>query len=141
MRSIISRTTGADSPQAEKVLSREDVIKLQKTVREVPLAYHVKDYVVRLLRATHPELEGATDTVKRYVATGGSPRGAQALILAAKIRALFDGRVSAGIDDVRAVATPALRHRILLNFEGEAESVTTDAVISELVEKLPEAAD
>ncbi len=141
LHEIINRTTGAVSPRAEQVVSTADVLRLQRTVREVPLADHVKDYAIRLLRATHPDLEGATETVKRFVATGGSPRGAQALILAAKIRALLDGRITAGIDDVRAVAPPALRHRILLNFEGEAESVTTDAVISELIEKLPEAAD
>ncbi len=141
LHEIINRTTGAESPRAEQVVSTADVLRLQRTVREVPLADHVKDYAIRLLRATHPDLEGATETVKRFVATGGSPRGAQALILAAKIRALLDGRITAGIDDVRAVAPPALRHRILLNFEGEAESITTDAVISELIEKLPEAAD
>lgn len=141
LHEIILRTTGAETPVAEKVLSTEDILRLQRTVRQVPIAHHVKDYVVRLLRATHPDLEEATPTVKRFVATGGSPRGAQALILAAKIRALLDGRVTAGIDDVRLVAAPALRHRILLNFEGEAESVTTDAVISELVEQLPETLD
>lgn len=141
LHEIILRTTGAETPTAEKVLSTEDILRLQRIVREVPIAHHVKDYVVRLLRATHPDLEEATPTVKRFVATGGSPRGAQALILAAKIRALLDGRVTAGIDDVRVVAAPALRHRILLNFEGEAESVTTDAVISELVEQLPETLD
>lgn len=140
LHKIIDRTTGAESLRAQQVVSTEDILRLQRTVREVPLADHVKDYAIRLLRATHPDLEGATDTVKRYVATGGSPRGAQALILAAKIRALLDGRITAGIDDVRAVAPPALRHRVLLNFEGEAESITTDAVIGELVEKLAEAA-
>jgi len=141
LHEIIDRTTGADAPQAKKAIGKEDIVRLQRTVREVPIPEHVKDYVVRLLRATHPDLEDATPSVKRFVATGGSPRGAQALLLASKIRALLDGRVSAGIDDVRAVAAPALRHRILLNFEGEAESVTTDSVIAELVEHLPEAHD
>jgi len=140
LHEIINRTTFASAPRAEKVLSAADVSRLSLTVRQVPVAEHVQDYVVRLLRATHPDLDGATEQVKRYVATGGSPRGAQAMLLAAKIRALMAGRIAASIDDVRAVAPAALRHRILLNFEGEAESITTDAVICELIEQLAEAA-
>jgi len=139
LHEIINRTTFGHSPKAERVLSAEDIKRLIAVVREVPIAHHVQDYVVRLLRATHPELEGATEQVRRYVATGGSPRGAQAMLLAAKIRALMAGRVTAGIDDVKHVAPPALRHRLLLNFEGEAEAVTTDSVIAELLERLPEA--
>jgi MoxR-like ATPase len=141
LHEIISRTTGETESKTERVLSREDVVRLQGTVRRVPVPHHVQDYVVRLLRATHPKLEGSSDMVRRFVATGASPRGAQAMILAAKIHALFDGRIGAGIVDVKAVAAPALRHRILLNFEGEAESITTDAVIEELLGKLPEAVD
>jgi MoxR-like ATPase len=141
LHEIMNRTTFSSTARAERVLSAEDVVRLSRTVREVPVAGHVQDYVVRLLRATHPNLEGATDMVKRYVGTGGSPRGAQAMLLASKIRALMAGRIAASIDDVRAVAGPALRHRILLNFEGEAESITTDAVIAELLEQLAEAAN
>ncbi len=140
LHEIINRTTFETTPRAQKVLGAEDILRLSSTVRQVPVAEHVQDYVVRLLRATHPDLDGATDMVRRYVATGGSPRGAQAMLLASKIRALMSGRIAASIDDVRAVATPALRHRILLNFEGEAESITTDAVIAELIEDLAEAA-
>ena len=140
LHEIINRTTFETMPRASEVLGRDDILRLKQTVRSVPVAEHVQDYVVRLLRATHPDLEGATDMVRRFVATGGSPRGAQAMLLAAKIRALMQGRIAASIDDVRAVAKPALRHRILLNFEGEAESITTDAVISELIEHLAEAA-
>lgn len=138
---IIERTTGAESGRAEKVLSAEDILRLQATVRQVPIPHHVQDYAVRLLRATHPELSAPTKMVQRFVSTGASPRGLQAMILASKVRALLDDRVIPGIDDVRAVAPPALRHRILLNFEGEAEGVTTDAVISELISELPEALD
>jgi MoxR-like ATPase len=139
LHEIINRTTFGHVPSAERVLSGDDIRRLISTVREVPIAPHVQDYVVRLLRATHPELEGATDQVRRYVATGGSPRGAQAMLLAAKIRALMAGRIAAGIEDVKFVATPALRHRLLLNFEGEAEAITTDSVIAELLQRLPEA--
>lgn len=135
---IMGRTTGAQEARVQPVVTREEVVDLQQTVRAVPVPEHVLDYVVRLLRATHPNLEGATDRVRRFVATGGSPRGAQALLLAAKIRALLAGRITASIDDVRAVAPPSLRHRLLLNFEGEAEGVSTDDVIGELLEKLPE---
>ena len=121
-----------------KGFSGKDVIELQRTVRAVPVPRHVQDYAVRLLMATHPELPGATAKVKRFVSTGGSPRGAQALLLGAKIRALFANRFAPSLDDVRAVAKPALRPRVLLNFEGEAESVTTDAVIDEILAELPE---
>jgi MoxR-like ATPase len=113
---------------------------MQKLVRTVPVTHHVQDYAIRVLRATHPDGEGATDKVRRYVRTGASPRGAQAMLLASKIRALFQGRFAASIDDVKASALPALRHRILLSFEGEAEGVRTDDVIAEILERLPEAA-
>ncbi len=141
LHEILDRTTGIEQASTERALSRDDILRLQHIVRKVPVPHHVKDYIVRFLRATHPELEGATQMVKRFVATGGSPRGAQAMILASKIHALFDGRVTAGLEDVRAVAPAALRHRILLNFEGEAEAITTDAVIEELIQQLPEALD
>jgi MoxR-like ATPase len=93
---------------------------------------------VRLLQATHPDGEGALDQVKQFVRFGSSPRGAQALLLAAKIRALFEGRFAASLDDVRAVALPALRHRVLLNFEGEAEGIKTDDLIKDIIKKLPD---
>ena len=111
---------------------------MQRLVREVPVARHVQDYAVRLLQATHPTEKGALDAVKRFVKFGASPRGAQALLLAAKIRALFDGRFAASIDDVKGVTLPALRHRVLLNFEGEAEGVKTDDVLGEILKALPE---
>jgi MoxR-like ATPase len=111
---------------------------MQALVRSVPAAHHVKDYAVRVLEATHPSGADASDKVKRFVRTGASPRGAQAMLLGAKIRALFEGRYAPAIDDVRAVALPALRHRILLNFEGEAEGITTDQVIAEIIGRLPE---
>jgi MoxR-like ATPase len=135
---IIDRTTGLQMDRAIVALTAEDVLSLQRTVRQAPVPAHVKDYVVRLLRATHPDLEGATSDVERYVAAGASPRGAQAMLLAAKIRALFDGRLAASLDDVRAVAKDALRHRIQLNFEGEAEGISTDQVIDSLISTLPE---
>jgi MoxR-like ATPase len=133
---ILDRTTSEVDTKVERVLQREDVLAMQQLVRRVPAARHVTDYAVRLLQATHPTDPDAPESVKRFVASGGSPRGAQALVLASKIRALFEGRFAAAVDDVKAVAKPALRHRVLLNFEGEAEGVKTDAVIDELLVKI-----
>jgi MoxR-like ATPase len=138
LHTILERTTGTEVDSAHQVLSREQLLQMQGFVRTVPVARHVTDFAVRLVLATHPEQEGAPDLCKRFVATGASPRGAQALILAAKINALFAGRYAAAIDDVRQAALPALRHRVLLNFEGEAEGVKTDQVIESILSALPE---
>ncbi|WP_437964960.1 MoxR family ATPase [Sorangium sp. So ce260] len=138
LNSILERTTGTDAVAARPVLKRERIIAMQRLVREVPVAKHVQDYAVRLLQATHPTEGDSLDEVKRFVKFGGSPRGAQALLLAAKIRALFEGRFAASVDDVRACALPALRHRVLLNFEGEAEGVKTDEVLQAILKHLPE---
>src|SRR5215471_17833603 len=107
--------------------------------REEPVAHHVQDFVIRVLEATHPESSEAPEETKRFVRVGASPRGAQSILLAAKIRALFAGRFAASIDDVRKVCHPALRHRVLLNFEGEAEGIKTDQIIDEILRRTPEA--
>jgi MoxR-like ATPase len=138
LHAILERTTGTSSPDAHPVLNRERLLQMQKLVREVPIARHVQDFAVRLLQATHPTEAGSLDMVKRFVKFGASPRGAQALLLAAKIRALFEGRFAASVGDVKASALPALRHRVLLNFEGEAEGVKTDEVLNEILKHLPE---
>jgi MoxR-like ATPase len=138
LNQILERTTGTEIPKVKAVLSRDRIITMQQMVREVPIAKHVQDYAVRLLQATHPTEKDSLETVKRFVKFGSSPRGAQALLLAAKIRALFQGRFAASIDDVRASALPALRHRVLLNFEGEAEGVKTDELLQEILKQLPE---
>ncbi|MEO7327036.1 MAG: MoxR family ATPase [Minicystis sp.] len=138
LNEILERTTGNVAPKVKPVMSRERIVQMQKLVRDVPIAKHVQDYAVRLLQATHPTEKDALDVVKRFVKFGGSPRGAQALLLASKIRALFQGRFAASLDDIRAVALPALRHRVLLNFEGEAEGIKTDQVIQDILKHLPE---
>mgnify|MGYP000647400014 CR=1 FL=1 len=138
LNAILERTTGAETPSVRPVLNKERILQMQRLVREVPASKHVQDYVVRLLQATHPTEDDSLDAVKRFVKFGASPRGAQALILAAKIRALFDGRFAPSIEDVRACALPALRHRVLLNFEGEAEGVKTDEVLKAILKHLPE---
>jgi MoxR-like ATPase len=136
---IMDRTTRDEMPQPQKVLSKERVLEMRELVRRVPLARNVQDYAVRVLEATHPESTETTPMVKKYVRYGSSPRGAQAMLLAAKIRALLSGRFAVAIDDIRATATPALRHRVILNFEGEAEGVPTDACIADILQKTPEA--
>ncbi|MEN9579964.1 MAG: hypothetical protein RJA70_2973 [Pseudomonadota bacterium] len=138
LHTILDRTTSDHQASVTPTLNAADVLALQKLVRTVPVANHVKDYAVRLVLATHPSDETAPDTVKRFVSTGASPRGAQALLLASKIFALFEGRFAASIDDIKRAALPALRHRVLLNFEGEAEGVTTDQVLTAVLAKLPE---
>jgi MoxR-like ATPase len=138
LHTIIDRTTTEFAVEVKPVVTRAEILELQMLVRTVPVARHVQDYAIRLLQATHADLSGATAKVRRFVRTGGSPRGAQALLLGAKIRALYEGRFAAAIEDVKATALPALRHRILLNFEGEAEGVKADDVIAEIVKELPE---
>jgi MoxR-like ATPase len=138
LHSIVDRTTGAVVPSVKPVLDRESILEMQQLVREVPVARHVQDYAIRVLQACHPDGEEAPDMVRRFVRFGPSPRGAQATLLAAKIRAVFDGRFAASIDDVKAVVLPALRHRVLMNFEGEAEGVRTDQVLDHIIKKLPD---
>ncbi|MDP9034170.1 MAG: MoxR family ATPase [Myxococcota bacterium] len=139
LHQILDRTTGAGLEKRAAVLDRDAILGMQQLVRKVPVARHVQDYAVRVLQATHADGPDAPDLTKRFVRYGSSPRGGQALLLAAKIRALFAGRFAASVDDVRAVAHAALRHRILLNFEGEAEGIRTDQVIDTILESVPEA--
>jgi MoxR-like ATPase len=138
LHEILDRTTGSGIDKRTAVLTREDILEMQQLVRQVPVARHVQDYAVRALQATHPDGPDAPDIVKRFVRYGSSPRGAQAVLLAAKIRALFDGRFAASVDDVRASVHPAMRHRVLLNFEGEAEGIKTDQVLDAIVKSVPE---
>ena len=134
---ILDRTTGTKSASARPVLDGPTLLKMRQFVRAVPVAASVAEYVVRVLRATHPDDARAPDLVKRYVRFGGSPRGAQAVLLAARIRCVMDGRKSPSIDDVRAVAPSALRHRVILNFEGEAEGVGIDKVLAQVLTSVP----
>ncbi|MEB2313186.1 MAG: MoxR family ATPase [Sorangiineae bacterium] len=139
LHAIVDRTTTDTEPKVEHVITRDEILEMQKLVRTVPVARHVQDFAIRVLQATHPDGEDAPEQVRRFVRTGASPRGAQAMLLAARVRALFDGRFAASIDDVKASALPALRHRLLLNFEGEAEGVRADDIIQGILSVLPEA--
>jgi MoxR-like ATPase len=136
---ILDRTTGSEEPAVRPVLGRERLLAMRALVREVPVARPVQDYAVRLIEATHPARSSVAE-VKRFVRYGSSPRGAQAVMLAAKIEALRDGRFAPSFADIRRVALPALRHRVLLNFDGEAEGVTADAVVGAVLAGLPEMA-
>jgi len=132
--SIMDRTTGAEAVVASKVCTAAEIVEMQRLARAVPIAPHVTAYAVSILAATHPDQGRAPDLVRDYVRYGGSPRGAQALVTAGKIYALLDGRFNVSIDDIRAVALPALRHRIILNFEGEAEGITSEAVVRTILD-------
>ena len=138
LHTILDLTTGGAHAGPQHVLDRDTILGMQALVREVPIARHVQDYAIRVLQATHPDGPDAPELARRFVRFGASPRGAQAVLLAAKIRALFEGRFAASIDDVRASALPALRHRVLLNFEGEADGIKTDQVIDAILKALPE---
>ncbi len=136
MHAILDRTTGNDVAEVKTVLPRERILALRELVRRVPVARTVQDLAVRAVMATHPDRAEATPKVKRFVRFGASPRGAQAVLLGAKIRAVMQGRFAASADDVRACALPALRHRVILNFEGEAEGVRADDVLTEVLSAL-----
>jgi len=136
---IMDRTTGPAMPATTHVASGEVVRAMQALAREVAVAAHVKDYVARVVRATHPDGEAAT-LARRFVRYGASPRGAQALLLAAKVRALLEGRANVAFEDLHRVSLPALRHRIILNFEGEAEGADPDEIIRNVLEETPRVA-
>ncbi|MBK8975579.1 MAG: MoxR family ATPase [Planctomycetes bacterium] len=131
---ILARTTGRDLPDIHAVTSAEQVAAMRGLVRDVPVPDHARETAVRLVMATQPGSPYATERVSRYVMLGSSPRGAQALILAGKVHALRDGRYSVAADDVLQYAHASLRHRMLLNFEGLGDGVTTDDLISEILE-------
>lgn len=141
MATILDRTTRGEWPTAEQVMGGEEIRRWQQLVREVLVAPPVQDYAIRLVLATHPGGEFAAADTNKYVRCGASPRGAQAIVLAAKVRALLDGRFNVSFDDVRKVYLPALRHRILLNFEAQAENVPSDAVLGEILKAVKEKAE
>ena len=139
LKAILDRTTTGYKPQIKPVMSGERIIAGQELVQRIVVAPHVQDYAIRLVLATHPNGAFAPPTVNKYVRWGSSPRGAQAISLAAKIYAMLDGRYNVSFEDVKKAALPALRHRLLLNFEGEAEGLSTDFVLNEILGALPTA--
>ncbi len=140
IETILDRTTEAAEPHAEPVLDGERILAMAKLARQIPIADEIRRYGIGVVLATHPENERATPKTRRYVRYGSSPRGAQAMILAAKIRAILDHRYHVARADVRAVAPAVLRHRLILNFEGQAEGVQSDAVIEDVLARVEEPA-
>ncbi len=138
---VITRTTEGVKPQVGKVLDGAALMDLQQLVREVPVASHVKDYAVRLVLATHPKTDTAAAVTNQFLRFGSSPRGAQCLILAGKVRALTQGRFNVSFEDIHAAAAAALRHRLILNFEAEAEGITTDHIITQILKDVPKNAE
>jgi MoxR-like ATPase len=134
---VLNRTTEGVKATVNKVMDGPQLLELQSLVREVPVATHVKDYAVRLVLATHPKTETALPIANQYLRFGSSPRGAQTLLLAGKVRALAQGRFLVSFDDIQAVAPPALRHRLLLNFEAEAEGIITDHIVTQVLREVP----
>ncbi len=134
---VITRTTEGKKEQVNRVLTKDEVLELQQLVRQVPVASHVEDYAVRLVLATHPKSETAVPITNQYLRFGSSPRGAQTLILAGKVRALTHGRFNVSFEDIQAVAAATMRHRLILNFEAEAEGITTDHIITQVLQDVP----
>jgi MoxR-like ATPase len=138
---ILDRTTRGERPKAEKVMDGETLLQFQALVRDVIIAPHVQDYAIRLALATHPKGPFAAVVTNQYVRWGSSPRGVQTLVLAAKVRSLLDGRYNVSFEDLRRVYLPGLRHRILLNFEAQAEGIDPDDVLLKVLDSVPEKAE
>lgn len=134
---IFERTTGKEYGSASKIAMAEDVITIESIARQVVIPSHVNNYVARLITRTHPKCTDCPHSVRQFIRYGASPRGGQSIILGAKVNALLEGRYNVAFDDIKVVAQAALRHRILLNFEGIAEDVDLDLIISEILESTP----
>ena len=135
---VVKLTTSPQNVQFERLMSAEEIIAFQRLVRKVPVADSVTRYAVNLVHTSRPGTPKAPDFINRWVTWGGSIRASQFLVLAAKARAIFNGRYNVSLDDIRAVAHPVLRHRMLLNFQAESEKVSSDDVIKKLIEAVPE---
>ncbi len=140
MATILDRTTRGEWPQAEQVMTGDEIRQWQQLVREVLVAPPVQDYAIRLVLATHPQGEFATAEANKYIRCGASPRGGQALVLAGKVRALLEGRYNVSFEDIRRVYMPAMRHRVLLNFEAQAENIASDTVLAQILNDVAEKA-
>ncbi len=138
LHEIMDRTTRLEEPMVDRVLDQSQILEMRKTVRSVPIARQVQEYAIRLTLATHPKSPHSHQMTDRYVRFGASPRGTQALVIGGKVHALLRDRVYVSCEDLRAVAMPALRHRVLLNFEGEAERIDPDSILQAILDSLPE---
>jgi MoxR-like ATPase len=134
LNAIIDRTTQVRSVAMDRVMTGPAVLAFRELVREVPIASHVREMASAIVMATHPQWEHSPEPTRRFVRYGASPRGAQALVLGAKVKALADGRYNVSVDDLKQLAAPALRHRVILNFEGEAEGIDVDVLVEQIVD-------
>jgi MoxR-like ATPase len=141
LNTIIDRTTRGVTVVPDKVMEGQEILHWQQLVRQVVLAKHVQDYIARLILATHPDGPLAPPVTNQYIRWGASPRGAQTIALASKVRALLDGRYNVSFEDIRRVLLPSLRHRVLLNFEAQAEGIEVDRVLLDILEKVSERAE
>ena len=141
LNEIVHRTTTNDTPTVDQVMDGAEILKWQSMIRRIVIAPHVQDYLVRLTLATHPDGPHSAPITNQYVRWGSSPRGAQTLALTAKVRALLDGRFNVSFEDIRRVFLPAMRHRVLMNFEAQAEGVSSDQVLLDILEFVPEKGD
>jgi len=137
---ILDRTTRGERPAAQKVMDGPTLLRFQALVRDVIVAPHVQDYAIRMGLATHPKGPFAPEATNQFIRWGSSPRGVQTIVLAAKVRALLDGRYNVSFEDLRRVYLPSLRHRILLNFEAQAEGIDPDEVLLKVLDAVPEKA-
>lgn len=135
---ILNRTCGSQVPEIRPVTNGERILEMGRLLREVPIDDQVQDYLVRVVRSTHPEIDTAPEKIKRFVRYGASPRGAQAILTSARVAALLDGRYHVACADINRMAPAALRHRIMLSFEGEAEGMNTDDIIQTVIDATPE---
>jgi MoxR-like ATPase len=138
---IVDRTTGVPAPPITPVLDGETILQMRTLAREVPIAPTVREFAIQIVLGTHPDKPHAPAPIKRFVRYGSSPRGAQAVVVAAKIRALLEGRYNVAIEDIAQVALPALRHRLILNFEGEAEGIAPDTLVQAILDSTLAATD
>jgi len=141
MHEIMDRTTKREEPIAETVLGRDEILAMRDTARDIPIARPVQDYAIRLTLATHPDTAHAHPMSKQYVRYGASPRGTQTLVVGGKVNALLNGRLHVSCEDIRSMLLPALRHRMMLNFEGEAERIDTDEILHAIMKDTPEPAE
>lgn len=136
LKEIMQITIGTERPELTAKISGEEILEMRQMICQIPVAEAVMDYALSLVVATHPEVEGAPEVVRKYVAAGASPRAAQAIIKSARARAMMEGRYNVAFEDIRYVAYPALRHRLITNFEAIADGMTADQIISEILKGL-----
>lgn len=137
LHGIVDLTVTNEEEEAGTVATGADILSMRSIARQVPVAHAVQDYALRLVLATHPELEGAPEVTRANARFGASPRAAQALIATSRVRALMDGRYNVSFDDIRAIAPPVLRHRVALSFEGMAAGMTTDRLVDDILGQMP----